>query len=59
MSGDRIVGIIAIVAMLILVVPRVAQRGLGTGKVVRLIMIWVVIFLAAMAIVLVLKPTGF
>lgn len=54
MSGDRIVALIAIVGMLILWMPAIARRQLPAGKLIRLIVIWVVIFLAATAIVMVL-----
>lgn len=54
MTGDRIVAIIAIVAMLILVVPRMGARGLPTHRVIKLALIWAVIFLAATAIVMLL-----
>ncbi|MHA3790351.1 hypothetical protein [Sphingomonas sp. YL-JM2C] len=54
MSGDRIVGLIAIVAMLILVAPAIARRQLPAGRLVRLAVIWAVIFMAATAIVLLL-----
>lgn len=51
MSGDRLVAIVAIVAMLILVVPNVARRGLPAGRIMRLAVMWAVIFLAATAAV--------
>jgi hypothetical protein len=53
-SGDRIVALVAIAAMLILVVPRFLQRGLPTGRIVRLAVIWAVIFTAATAVALLL-----
>lgn len=54
MSGDRIVALIAIVAMLILWMPAIARRQLAAGKLIRLVVIWAVIFLAATAIVMLL-----
>jgi hypothetical protein len=55
MSGDRIVAIVAILAMLILVVPRFLQRGLPAQRVLRLALIWAVIFVAATAVVMLLN----
>ncbi|MES2495204.1 MAG: hypothetical protein V4618_03755 [Pseudomonadota bacterium] len=54
MTGDRIVALITIVAMLILVVPGLAQRRLPARRVVKLGVIWAVIFAAVTAIVMVL-----
>jgi predicted aspartyl protease len=51
-TGDRIVAVVAIVAMLILVVPRMGARGLPAHRVIKLALIWAVIFLAAIAIVM-------
>lgn len=54
MSGDRIVALVAIAAMLILVVPSLARRGLPAGRIARLAIVWAVIFLAATAIMMIL-----
>ncbi|MCZ4343276.1 hypothetical protein O4H52_16790 [Sphingomonadaceae bacterium G21617-S1] len=54
MSGDRLVAIVAIVAMLILVVPSLARRGLPAGRIFRLAVMWAVIFLGVTAAVLML-----
>jgi hypothetical protein len=54
-SGDRIVAIITILAMLILVVPRFMQRGVPTRRILRLALVWAVIFVAATAAVLILS----
>lgn len=58
MSGDRIVAVVAIVAMLILVVPGLARRGLPAQRIVKLALVWAAIFLAATAAILVLRPGG-
>lgn len=50
MTGDRIVAIVAIMAMLILVVPRLSARGLPTHRLVKLALIWAVIFIGAVAV---------
>jgi len=54
MSGDRIVALVAIVGMLILVSSGISRRRLPAGKIVRLALIWAVIFVAATAIVMLL-----
>lgn len=54
MSGDRIVGLVAIVAMLIIVAPALLRRQLPAGRLIRLALVWAVIFVAATAIVLLL-----
>lgn len=54
MTGDHIVALIAIAAMLMLVVPGVARRGLPAKRLVRLAMLWAAIFLAVTAIVVIL-----
>lgn len=54
MTGDRIVALIAIVAMLVLVIPSLARRQLPASRVIKLVVIWAVIFAAATAIVAVL-----
>lgn len=54
MSGDRLVAIVAIVAMLILVVPSLARRGLPAGRIFRLAVMWAVIFLGVTAAVMLL-----
>lgn len=52
MSGDRIVALVAIAAMLILVAPAVARRRLPANRLVKLVLVWAVIFVAATAIVM-------
>lgn len=54
MSGDRIVGLVAIAAMLILVVPGLLRRGLPAHRLIKLALIWTVVFFGATAIVLIL-----
>ncbi|WP_176489022.1 hypothetical protein [Rhizorhabdus dicambivorans] len=58
MSGDRIVALVAIAAMLVLVVPGLARRGLPAQRIVKLALIWAVIFLAVTAAIMVLRATG-
>lgn len=53
MSGDRIVALVAIAAMLILVTPALARRRLPANRLVKLVLVWAVIFVAATAIVMV------
>jgi hypothetical protein len=55
MSGDRIVAVVAIAAMLILVVPGLARRGLPAQRIIKLALVWGVIFLAATAAVMLLR----
>ncbi|MGC6329121.1 hypothetical protein [Rhizorhabdus sp. FW153] len=47
MNGDMIVGLVAIAAMLILVVPRFLQRGVAKGRMLQLALLWVAIFVIA------------
>jgi len=55
MSGDMIVGIVAIAAMLILVVPRFFQRGIPQGRMLQLALLWVAIFLIATVVAVVVS----
>jgi hypothetical protein len=48
-----IVGIVAIGAMLILVVPRFLQRGVAKGRMLQLALLWVAIFLIATVVAVV------
>ncbi len=54
MSGDHVVALVAIAAMLLLVVPRLFQRGLPTQRLIKLALVWAVIFIAVTALVLLL-----
>ncbi len=53
MNGDMIVGLVAIGAMLILVVPRVLQRGVAKGRLLQLAVLWVAIFVIATVVAVV------
>jgi hypothetical protein len=53
-SGDRIVALVAIAAMLVLVAPALARRGLPANRLVKLVLIWAVIFCGATAVVMLL-----
>ncbi|MFZ5704026.1 MAG: hypothetical protein ACOY5R_02045 [Pseudomonadota bacterium] len=53
MNGDMIVGLVAIAAMLILVVPRVLRRGVAKGRLVQLALLWAAIFLIATVVAVV------
>ncbi len=53
MNGDMIVGLVAIAAMLILVVPRFLQRGVAKGRMLQLALLWVAIFLIATVVAVV------
>lgn len=53
MNGDMIVGLVAIGAMLILVVPRVLQRGVAKGRLLQLALLWVAIFVIATVVAVV------
>ena len=55
MSGDRIVALVAIAAMLVLVVPGLARRGLPAKRLVWLGVVWATIFAAVMAVIVVLQ----
>lgn len=54
MSGDQIVALVAIAAMLLLVLPRVLQRDVPAQRFIKLALVWAVIFAAATAAVLLL-----
>ena len=53
MNGDMIVGIVAIAAMLILVVPRVLRSGVAKGRMLQLALLWVAIFVIATVVAIV------
>lgn len=53
MNGDMIVGIVAIAAMLILVVPRVLKSGVAKGRMLQLALLWVAIFVIATVVAIV------
>lgn len=53
MNGDMVVGIVAITAMLILVVPRFLQRGVPKGRMLQLALLWVSIFVIATVVAIV------
>lgn len=53
MNGDMIVGLVAIVAMLILVVPRVLRSGVAKGRMLQLALLWVAIFVIATVVAIV------
>ena len=55
MSGDRIVALVAIAAMLVLVVPGLVRRGLPAKRLIWLAVVWGTIFAAAMAVIVVLQ----
>lgn len=57
MTGDQIFGCIAIAAMLVLVVPRLA-RNTPPKRLMRLALLWIAIFVATTAVVLFMKPAG-
>jgi len=48
-----IVGIVAIAAMLILVVPRVLKSGVAKGRMLQLALLWVAIFAIATVVAIV------
>lgn len=54
MTGDRIVAVVAIIAMLILVVPRMGLGQMPARRMIKLVVIWATIFLGATAIVMLL-----
>jgi hypothetical protein len=53
MNGDIIVGIVAIAAMLILVVPRVLRSGAAKRRLLQLALLWVAIFVIATVVAVV------
>lgn len=55
MNGDMIVGLVAIAAMLILVVPRVLRSGIAKGRLLQLALLWVAIFLIATVVAVVVS----
>ena len=58
MSGDQIVAVIAIMGMLLLVVPRLANRQTPGPKMLRMMLLWALIIAVITVVVIILKPGG-
>ncbi|WP_160299127.1 hypothetical protein [Sphingomonas sp. SRS2] len=58
MSGDQIVGVIAIMGMLLLVIPRLTNRQTPGPKMLRMVLLWLLIIAVIAGVVIMMKPGG-